>query len=74
MLDVIANYGGPISVDNQSGNLLIAGFEVFWGLPQNVAIKKAQEIFPGLDKLWNGVQDAFDDVQWLISNGFVIAR
>ena len=74
ILDVIANYGGPISVGKQSGNLLIAGFETSWGLPQNVVIKKAQEIFPGLDKLWNGVQDAFDDVQWLISNGFVIAR
>ena len=74
LLDVIANYGAPISIGNESGCLLVAGFETSWGLPQNEAIRIAQEVFPGLGELWSNVQDAFDDVQWLISRGFVITK
>lgn len=74
LLDVIANYGAPISIGNESGCLLVAGFETSWGLPQNEAIRIAQEVFPGLGELWSNVQDAFDDVQWLISRWFVITK
>lgn len=74
LLDIIANYGAPISVGNESGCLLVAGFETSWGLPQNDAIRIAQEVFPGLIHLWCNVQDAFDDVQWLIDKGFVITK
>lgn len=74
LLDIIANYGAPISVGNESGCLLVAGFETSWGLPQNEAIRIAQEVFPGLSKLWHNVQDAFDDIQWLISKGLVITK
>lgn len=74
LLDIIANYGAPISVGNESGCLLVAGFETSWGLPQNEAIRIAQEVFPGLGKLWHNVQDAFDDIQWLISKGIVITK
>ena len=72
ILDVIANYGGPISVEKQAGVLFVPGFEICWGLPQNQAIKLALEVFPVLKELWTSPQDAFDDVQWLISNGFII--
>lgn len=74
LLDIIANYGAPISVGNESGCLLVAGFETSWGLPQNEAIRISQEVFPGLGKLWHNVQDAFDDIQWLISKGIVITK
>lgn len=74
MLDVIANYGEPIPLGKEAGCLLVAGFETSWGLPQNEVIKKAQEIFPGLNRLWPNVQDAFDDIQWLINKGFVITK
>lgn len=74
LLDIIANFGTPISVGNESGCLLIAGFETSWGLPLNEVIKKAQEIFPELNKLWPNIQTAFDDIQWLINNGFVITK
>ena len=55
LLDVIANYGAPISIGNESGCLLVAGFETSWGLPQNEAIRIAQEVFPGLGELWSNV-------------------
>ena len=74
LLDIIANFGTPISVGNESGCLLIAGFETSWGLPLNEVVKKAQEIFPELNKLWPNIQTAFDDIQWLINNGFVITK
>ena len=74
ILDVIANYGGPISVEKQAGVLFVPGFEICWGLPQNQAIKLALEVFPVLNELWTSPQDAFDDVQWLIANGFIITK
>ena len=74
LLDIIANYGAPISVGNESGCLLVAGFETSWGIPQNEAIRIAQEVFPGLGKLWYNIQDAFDDIQWLISKEIVITK
>lgn len=74
LLDIIANFGSPISIGNEAGCLLVSGFDTTWGLPQNEVIQKAQEVFPGLNELWSNVQDAFDDIQWLLSNGFVIAK
>ena len=74
ILDIIANYGGPVSVENQAGVLFVPGFEICWGLPQNQAIKFALETFPVLKELWTSPQDAFDDVQWLITNGFMITK
>lgn len=74
LLDIIANYGVPVSIGNEHGCLFVAGFETSWGLPQNETIKIAQEVFPGLGELWSNVQDAFDDIQWLIHKGFVITK
>jgi len=74
ILDVIANYGGPISVGEQTGVLFVPGFEIGWGLPQNQAIKFALKVFPTLGDLWTNPQDAFDDVQWLIDNGFILTK
>ena len=74
LLDIIANYGAPVSIGNEPGCLFVAGFETSWGLPQNETIKIAQEVFPGLGELWSNVQDAFDDIQWLINKGFVITK
>ena len=74
MLDIIANFGTPIPLGKESGCLLVAGFETTWGLPQNEVIKKAQEVFPELNRLWTNVQTAFDDIQWLIDKGFVITK
>ena len=74
LLDVIANYGSPISIGSEAGCLMVSGFGTSWGLPQNEVIQKSQEIFPGLAGLWSNVQDAFDDIQWLLNNGFVIAK
>lgn len=74
VLDVIANFGKPISVGNEVGCLFVSGFEVLWGLPQNEVIRKVQEVFPELRKLWPDVQSAFDDIQWLICKGFVITK
>lgn len=74
VLDIIANFGTPIPLGKESGCLFVAGFETTWGLPQNEVIKKAQEVFPELNKLWTNVQTAFDDIQWLIDKGFVITK
>ena len=74
VLDIIANFGTPIPLGKESGCLLVAGFETTWGLPQNEVIKKAQEVFPELNRLWTNVQTAFDDIQWLIDKGFVITK
>lgn len=72
LLDTIANYGTPVSVGSSSGYLLVAGFKTYWGLPQNETIKIVQKVFPGLSTLWSNIQDAFDDIQWLINKGLVI--
>ena len=74
LLDIIANFGEPISIGKEAGCLLVAGFETSWGLPINEVVKKSQEIFPNITKLWPNIQTAFDDIQWLISNGFVITK
>lgn len=74
ILDVIANYGGPIAVEKQAGVLFVPGFKMCWGLPQNQAIKLALEVFPILKDLWVNPQVAFDDVQWLIASGFIITK
>ena len=74
ILDVIANFGHPISIGNQAGCLFVAGFETYWGLPQNKIIETALNVFPVLNKLWDNYQSAFDDIQWLIDKGFVILK
>lgn len=74
ILDIIANYGSPIPIDKLVGVLLVPGFEIYWGLPQNDTIKLALKIFPILKSYWENIQCAFDDIQWLISKGFVIAK
>lgn len=74
ILDIISNFGRPISVGNESGCLFVAGFESFWGLPQNEVIKKTQEVFPKINNMWGTIQNAFDDIQWLINRGFVITK
>lgn len=71
LLDVIANYGNPISLDKQQGCLIVPGYSTFWGMPQADVIKKAIEIAPSLNTLWEKTTDAFDDIQWLLEKGFV---
>lgn len=74
ILDVVANYGSPVAVEKQAGVLFVPGFEVCWGLPQNQTIKIALEVFPTLKDLWANPQVAFDDIQWLITSGFIITK
>ena len=74
ILDIIANYGKPISIDIKNGCLLVAGFETSWGLPQNEVVKTALKVFPLLNELWDNLEVAFDDIQWLIDKGFIITR
>lgn len=74
ILDIIANHGYPISIGNQAGCLFVAGFETYWGLPQNKIIEIALKVFPVLNTLWADHLSAFDDIQWLLDNGFVILK
>ena len=74
VLDVIANYGKPIAVDKKEGCLFVAGFENMHGLQLSEVSKKVMETFRGGCTIWKSVQDAFDDVQWLIDNKFVIMK
>lgn len=74
ILDVIANYGKQLSAGKAVGCLMVAGYAVAWGLPQNEVIRLSCTIFSGRVNMWSNVQEVFDDIQWLLSNGFVIAR
>ena len=74
VLDIIANYGKPIPVDKKDGCLFVAGFENMHGLQLGEISKKVVEVFWSGSTIWENVQDAFDDVQWLIDNKFVIMK
>lgn len=74
LLDIIANYGEPISLEKQKGVLIVPGYSSFWGMPQADVIRKAIEIAPSLNNLWKNQTDAFDDIQWLLEKGFVISK
>ena len=74
VLDVIANYGKPIAVDKKEGCLFVAGFENMHGLQLSEVSKKVMETFRGGCTIWISVQFAFDDLQLLIVNKFVIMK
>lgn len=74
LLDTIANFGAPIPTDKTKGFLIVPGYSVNWGMPQAEVIKQAISIAPSLEKLWTGVTDAFEDIQWLLEKGFIKAR
>ena len=64
----------PIPVDKKDGCLFVAGFENMHGLQLGEISKKVVEVFWSGSTIWENVQDAFDDVQWLIDNKFVIMK
>jgi hypothetical protein len=74
LLDSIAVYGHAIPADKLTGNLLIPGYSVNWGLPQNQLVTKLLEIMPNLRKEWINMEDAFNDLQWLIDRKHIIAK
>jgi hypothetical protein len=74
LLDYIAILGHPIQSDNLTGNLFIPGFSTYWGLPQNQLISNVLEKNPAMRNAWAEMEVAFDDIQWLIENQYVISR
>jgi hypothetical protein len=74
LLDSIAVYGHAIPADELTGNLLVPGYTVNWGLPQNQLITKLLEIMPTLRKEWVNMEDVFNDLQWLIDRKYIIAK
>lgn len=73
ILDCLANYGNPIPADKVSGYLLVPGYEVHWGMPQNDLVAKVLEIAPQIGLEWINVKVAFDDIQWLLDKEFIQA-
>lgn len=74
LLDVIANYGHPISSDKTGGLLIVPGYSIYWGMTQAEVIKQALTVAPALNNLWDSTTDAFDDIQWLLEKGFIKSR
>ena len=74
LLDIIANYGNPLSSDKIGGYLTVPGYSIYWGMPQAEVIKKALAIAPNINKLWGNVTDAFDDIQWLLEKGYIKSK
>lgn len=74
LLDLIANYGRPISVGETSGCLLVPGYKTLWGLPQAEVIKIALEKIPQLNDLWENKLSPFEDIQWLIDYKYINSK
>ncbi|MCI8951283.1 MAG: hypothetical protein HFG49_14835 [Lachnospiraceae bacterium] len=74
LLDCLANFGTAIPTNHVAGNLLVPGYGVYWGMPQNNLISRILQEVPILTKEWKNIQVAFDDIQWLIDRKFVVAK
>ena len=74
ILDLIANYGRPISNSETGGFLTVAGYQTEWGILQADLIQTALEIIPGLDMLWESKLTPFQDIQWLLEKGFIAIK
>ena len=74
LLDCLANFGTAIPTNHVAGNLLVPGYRVYWGMPQNNLISRILQEVPILTKEWKNIQVAFDDIQWLIDRKFVVAK
>lgn len=74
LLDIIANYGEPVPVGKGVGYLYVAGYQTHWGMPQNKAISIALQKCPQLNALWQDKEIPFNDLQWLLDNGFVVLK
>lgn len=74
ILDCLAVFGAPLSSDNLAGNLIVPGYELFRGMPQNELILQVKQYYPSIVAAWTDIQDAFDDLQWLIDLGFIQGR
>ena len=74
LLDLIANYGRPISVGETSGCLLVPGYKTLWGLPQAEVIKIALEKIPQLNDLWENKLSPIEDIQWLIDYKYINSK
>lgn len=74
ILDLIANRGRPVSSSEMGGALMIAGYQADWGILQADLVQIALETIPGLDALWGSKLAPFQDIQWLLKNGFVAIR
>ncbi len=74
LLDCLANFGTAIPTDQVTGNLLVPGYGVCWGMPQNNLISRILQEIPRLTEEWTNIQVVFDDIQWLIDRKFVVAK
>ena len=74
LLDCLANFGTAIPTDQVTGNLLVPGYGVYWGMPQNNLISRILQEVPRLTEEWKDIQVVFDDIQWLIDRKFVVAK
>jgi hypothetical protein len=74
LLDFIALYGNPIASDKLSGNIVVSGFHINWGLPQSQLIERILKDVPALRIEWKEVEVAFNDLQWLIDKKYIISR
>ena len=74
ILDIIANHGEPVPNDKGTGFLCVAGYGLFWGLPQDKVIEISLYEIPKLDELWNTKIAPFNDIQWLLENGFILSK
>lgn len=72
LLDLIARNGTVLSPNDICGKLLIPGFGPFYGLTQNELVNIAVDSVPAIKEDWKDVKVAFNDIQWLINNRFVI--
>lgn len=74
LLDIIANYGEPVPIGKGVGYLYVAGYQTQWGMPQNKVISIALQKCPQLNALWQDKETPFNDLQWLLENGFVVLK
>lgn len=71
LIDIIANFGENQTQTHDKGCLTVAGFQSHWGLPQVEVIKTALKCIPGLNILWTDNLQPFQDIDWLLQNGYV---
>lgn len=74
ILDSIILFGHPIPADQITGNIFVPGLNIYWGLPQNELFKAVLLNVPFLKEEWGNIEEAFNDLQWLIDNKYVITK
>ena len=74
LLDCLANFGTPIPADKLNGHLLVPGYSIYWGMPQNDLIARTLEDIPNLKQEWEDITIAFNDIQWLLEQQFILSH